>query len=44
MINCIHTEWCPGHDVKLHPHLDCYARIPAFDKDADSESDTTWHV
>jgi len=20
-VNCIHTEWCPGHDVKLHPHF-----------------------
>jgi len=20
-LNCIHTEWCPGHDVKLHPHF-----------------------
>jgi len=22
-LNCIHTEWCPGHDVKLHPHFHC---------------------
>jgi len=20
-LNCIHIEWCPGHDVKLHPHF-----------------------
>jgi len=20
-LNCIHTEWCSGHDVKLHPHF-----------------------
>jgi len=20
---CIHTEWCRGHDVKLHPHCHC---------------------
>jgi len=23
-LNCIHTEWCPGHDVKLHPHFHCH--------------------
>jgi len=21
MLNCIHTEWCPGHEVKLLPHI-----------------------
>jgi len=20
-LNCIHTDWCPWHDVKLHPHF-----------------------
>jgi len=23
-LNCIHTVWCPGHDVKLHPHFHCH--------------------
>jgi len=22
-LNCTHTEWCPGHDVKQHPHFHC---------------------
>jgi len=21
----VHTEWCPGHDVKLHPHFHCHS-------------------
>jgi len=23
-LNCIHTEWCPGHDDKLHSHFHCH--------------------
>jgi len=23
-LNCIHTEWCPGHDVKLLPYFHCH--------------------
>jgi len=23
-LNCILTECCPGHDVKLHPHFHCH--------------------